>query len=318
MPGRLLARTTCFPTALGAVGEDFDTGRGAVEQMLARGGPAPPLCLSPFFSSLSSALLPAYFPFRLCPFTSSLRLLSVCFPRRFCRPVFLSSPLSALLSVFLSTFACPSFTFPPSAPTVLSALCRHTQPLSARFFFSPLSLTAFYAFCPSVFPPTSPCPLLLSTSVARRFLCVLAVYLFVGFSPPVFSFASRRLAFSPLSSALLSLCRRLSACFFFLLSSAVLYILPIRLSPPVFPLCLFGLSAPAIHRSLRLFPSSLSDQFSSLPLPPAYFSPPSLRPSFSPPFVNLSFPLPLPPALLSIRLPSVRPPGEKGGRPLDI
>ena len=111
MPGWLLARTACFPTALGAVGEEFDTGRGAVEQMLARGGLAPPLCLSPFFSSLSSALLPAYFPFRLCPFTSSLRLLSVCFPRRFCRPVFLSSPLSALLSVFLSTFACPPLPF---------------------------------------------------------------------------------------------------------------------------------------------------------------------------------------------------------------
>ena len=198
MPGRLLARPACFPTALGAVGEEFDTGRGAVEQMLARGGPAPPLCLSSFFSPLSSALLPAYFPFRL----------SVCFPRRFCRSVFFSSPLSALLSALLSTFACPPFTFPPSAPTVLSALCRHTLPLSARFFFSPLSRlplstrSARLSFPLPLpvhfsFPPLSPAVFYAfwqstfsSVSLRLFFPSPLAVWLSPRFRPPFFPFAA--------------------------------------------------------------------------------------------------------------------------------
>ena len=276
---------------------------------MARGGPAPPLCLSSFFSPLSSALLPAYFPFRL----------SVCFPRRFCRSVFFSSPLSALLSALLSTFACPPFTFPPSAPTVLSALCRHTLPLSARFFFSPLSRlplstrsarlsfplplpvhfsfpplspAVFYAFWQSTFSSVSP---------RLFFPSPLAVWLSPRFRPPFFPFAAvcpPAFSFSchpPFSifcpSAFLHRFS-LSACLAFphLLSIVLSACFSLR------PVCPIFLSTPA----------------------PAYFSPPSLRPSFSPPFVRLSFPPPLPPALLAIRLPSVRPPGRKEGRPLDI
>lgn len=317
MPGRLLARPACFPTVLGAVGEEFDTGRGAVEQMLARGGPAPPLCLSSFFSPLSSALLPAYFPFRLCPFTSSLRLLSVCFPRRFCRPVFLSSPLSALLSVLLSTFACPPLPFrlrcPPFSlrsvgtpslcpPAFSFRLCRlplstrsvrlsFPLPLPVRFSFPPLSLTVFYAFWQSAFSPVS---------LRLSFPSPLAVWLSPRFRPPFFPFAAvcpPAFSFSchpPFSifcpSAFLHRFS-LSACLAFPhLLSIVLSAFSLRPCLINFPLC---------------------------PCHPLFLSP-SLCPSFSPPFVRLSFPLPLPPALLSIRLPSVRPPGEKGGRPLDI
>ena len=294
MPGRLLARPACFPTALGAVGEEFDTGRGAVEQMLARGVPAPPLCLSPFFSSLSSALLPAYFPFRLCPFTSSLRLLSVCFPRRFCRPVFLSSPLSALLSVFLSTFACIPFPFrlrrPPFSlrsvgtpclcpPAFSFRLCRlpfsmrsvrlsFPLPLPVRFSFPPLSPAVFYAFWQSAFLPIS---------LRLVFPSPLAVWLSPRFRPPFFPFA----AVCP--PAFSFSCHPPFSIF---CPSAFLR----RFSLPV---CLFGLSAPAIHRSLCLFPSPLSAQFSSLPLPPAisltfslsiFSSAPAARPSLYPSF----------------------------------
>lgn len=308
MPGRLLARTACFPTALGAVGEEFDTGGGAVEQMLARGGPAPPsVPVRPFFISAVRPFPRLFFLLPLCLFSSSL------LSARFFIFASVRPPLRPSLH-----FRLPTFTFPPSAPTVLSALCRHTLPLSARFFFSPLSRlplstrsvrlsfplplpvhfsfpplspAVFYAFWQSTFSPIS---------LRLSFFSPLAVWLSPRFRPPFFPFAAvcpPAFSFSchpPFSifcpSAFLHRFS-LSACLAFPhLLSIVLSAFSLR------PVCPIFLSTPA----------------------PAYFSPPSLRPSFSPPFVNLSFPPPLPPALLSIRLPSVRPPGEKGGRPLDI
>lgn len=267
----------------------------------------PPLCLSALFFASVVRPSPRLFSLSpLCLFSSSL--LSV---------RFFSSPLSALLSVLLSTFACPPFTFPPSAPTVLSALCRHTLPLSARFFFSPLSRlplstrsarlsfplplpvrfsfpplspAIFYVFWQSAFSPVS---------LRLSFPSPLAVWLSPRFRPPFFPFAAvcpPAFSFSchpPFSifcpSAFLHRFS-LSACLAFPhLLSIVLSAFSLR------PVCPIFLSTPA----------------------PAYFSPPSLRPSFSPSFVNLSFPSPLPPPSIHPSFPCPCPPSrqERGEAP---
>ncbi|SHF68556.1 hypothetical protein SAMN05444424_0330 [Bittarella massiliensis (ex Durand et al. 2017)] len=213
-------------------------------------------------------------------------------PLCLCRPVFPLS-LSALLFVFLSTFACPPLPFhlwcsPFSLGSVgTPCLCPPASPFHrCRPPFSTRSVRL--SFSPASSPPTFP-----SASVRLSF-----PYLSLSASPfhlcrPPFSMCSGSLPFR----------RFLSACFFLRLSPSVF--LP-RFRPPFFPsglclhtffhLCLSAFSFPCHPPFSMVCPSA----FLRLPFPfapvcpiflstpaPAYFSPPSLHPSF---------PCPCPPA----------------------
>lgn len=101
--------------------------------------------------------------------------LSACFPLVSVRP-----PVRLSLH-----FRLPPFAFPPLVLTVLSGLCRHTLPLSARFSFPPLSPAVFYTFCPSIF-----------------FSGFFSTYFSLRLCPPVFPLPlSVRFSFPPLSPA---------------------------------------------------------------------------------------------------------------------
>lgn len=199
----------------------------------------------------------------LCPLCACRPLCaSICFPICLCRPVF-PLPLSAILFVFLPTFARPPLPFrlwcspfslrsvgtpclcPPASPfhrcrppfstrsVRLSFSLASSPPTfpfaSVRLSFPYLSLSAspFHLCRPPFsarsvrlsFSPASSPPDFSFASVRLSFLLPLSVRfsfpplssaVFYAFwqsvSPPLFSFASRRPFFSPLSSALLSLC----------------------------------------------------------------------------------------------------------------
>lgn len=192
--------------------------------------------------------------------------LSACFPlASVCPPVRLSPH-----------FRLPPFAFPTSVLTVLSGLCRHTLPLSR--------------------------PLLLSTSVARRFLRVLSVYLFLRlllhliFPSPLsaclfpylsLSASSFHLCRPPFSmcSGSLPFRRFLSASFFLRLSPSVFLPTFVR---PSFPLPL----------SAHFFPPLSARFFFSLPLAVLHnFAHPPFSAGFPSLSACLSFPL-----LLSIVL----------------
>lgn len=319
MPGRLLARTTCFLTALGAVGEEFDTSRGAVEQMLARGGPAPPsVPVRPFFRLCRPPFSPPIFPF------ASVR-----------------SPLlfASSLSVFLVASVGPFFYLhlcPPSSPSF--------SPLSPAHLY----LSAFGAhrsLCALSAHPASVRPLFLFASVAYRFLRVLSACL----SPYLSLSASPfHLCHSPFSmhSGSLPFRRFLSACLFLCLSPSGFLPAFVRPSFPLPPSVRLLFLSPVTRRSLYFAHPPFSTGFPSLPVwpfrtcypsfsPPfpfalsAQFSSPPLHPPISLRLLSvhrflhlLSICLSLRPCrhLLSIPLfpVPVRPPGRKEGRPLDI
>lgn len=289
MPGLLLARPACFPTALRAGGEEFDTGRGAVEQMLARGGPAPPLCLSPFFSSLSSALLPAYFPFRLCPPSS---------------PSF--SPLSPA-HIYLSAFG---------AHRSLCALSAHPASVRPLFLFASVAyrflrvlsacLSPYLSLSTSPFHLYHPPFSMRSGSLPfRRFL---SACLFLRLSPSGFLPAFVRPSF-PLPP-----------------SVRLLFLSPVTRRSPYFAHPPFSTGFPSLpvwpfrtcYPSFSPpFPFALSAQFSSLPLPPAISLTFSLSIFFST-FCPPVFPS-APAACPSLHPPSLCPPTRReSGEALDI
>lgn len=242
---------------------------------MARGGP---LCLSP---SLRLHLFPPF---------ASVGLFSPCLCPPSCSSFSPLSPAPLCLSTSGAHRSLWALSAHPASvrPLLLSTAVarRFLHVLSVYLFLRLLLHLLFPPPLSACLSPTSLCPLLLSTSVARRFLCVLAACLFADFSPPVFSFASRRPSFSPAfvrpSFPLASVCT--------LFSTSVC---PLFLSPVTRRSLWFA----HLPFSVCLFPSPLSAQFSSPPLHP----PISLH--------LLSIPLfPVP----------VRPPGRKEGRPLDI
>ncbi len=197
-------------------------------------------------------------------------------PLCLCRPVFPLS-LSALLFVFLSTFACPPLPFhlwcsPFSLGSVgTPCLCPPASPFHrCRPPFSTRSVRL--SFSPASSPPTFP-----SASVRLSF-----PYLSLSASPfhlcrPPFSMCSGSLPFRRFLSACFPLCLCPLA-FSFPCHPPFFIILPIRLSPPVFPPCL------PVWPSRPCYPSF------SPPLPFAPVCPissPPLHPPISPHLLSI-------------------------------